>query len=130
MEIDTTFGMKTASDNDRKNLLLFQLNTLNDYKFGKSTREIKYDIAEFVKFSADSFEGLPFDAYSLFGVFGVSIIFYHFQLLKKSRTQSLDRSSLYLFSYPFFNPLLFSFAYFLFHEYIMLQKNKSKIATQ
>lgn len=117
--VDTTFGLKEASDGDRLNLLQFQINTLGEYIIGKPVEMIRIDILDRVGVTTDTFEGLLFDAYSLFGMFGLAIVIYHIRIIKNINRNEYGAASIYLFMYSFFNPVIYSFAYYLFAEYCL-----------
>lgn len=117
--VDTTLGLKESSDGDRLNLLLFQVKTADEYIIGKPVEKIRDDIASRVEFTTDTFEGILFDAYSLFGIFGLSIFIYHSRIFKKRVINANKTAALYLFLYSFFNPVIYSFSYFLFAEYLL-----------
>jgi len=120
---DTTLGLKESSDGDRLNLLLFQIRTLDEYVFGKSIADIRSDIVDRVNFTTDTFEGVLFDAYSLFGIFGIFLLSYHFRLIGKVPRGIKNTAGIYIFLFSFFNPVIYSFSYFLFFEYV-IHKNK------
>lgn len=123
---DTTLGLKQSSDNDRLELLNFQISTLDEYIIGKPLDQIRDDIRTRVNFTTDTFEGIVFDAYSLFGIFGISIIIYHFRLIFRKNGYRLSPASIYLFLFAFFNPVIFSFSYFLFAEFIFEERRNRR----
>lgn len=119
---DTSINVKVSSDGDRLNLLYFQLETLDEYIIGKPSEIIKLDIHHRASVNTDTFEGIIFDAYSLFGVFGLFLLLYHFRLLQARKYHHIYSAAIYIFMFPFFNPVIYSFAYYLFAEHIL---NKS-----
>lgn len=123
--VDTTLGLKESSDGDRLNLLRFQISTLGEYVIGKPVEIIRADILDRIGFTADTFEGLLFDAYSLFGVFGLGLVLYHVRLILNGSRNDYGAASIYLFLFSFFNPVIYSFSYYLFAEFC-LQKLRNR----
>lgn len=127
-KFDTGAGLKTASDDIRAVLTLEVIKNLDFYFYGVSYADVQHRLGSI--FTVDSFESLNLERISYFGVFGIPIMYLHFRLYYfgcKAKSSALRSLCFYLFMFPFFNPLTFSIAYYIFyyHSYFKLVKERN-----
>lgn len=118
---DTGVGLKTSSDDDRRNLTWHILENLDFYILGIEYNVVQTKLDDI--FTADSFESLIFERVSYFGIFALPFLILHFRLVvigNNAKSRKIRHLSYYLFMFPFFNPLSFSIAYYLFYSFCCL----------
>ncbi|OBS93545.1 hypothetical protein A9259_16775 [Vibrio cyclitrophicus] len=117
-DFDTGVGLKTSSDYIRMLLTRDVIDNLSYFSLGLPSSVIEHRLG--LIFTADTYESILLERFSLFGIFSLPLIIHHFRLVilgLNSVGKSNKYALYYLFLFPIFNPLSFAFIYYLFYYY-------------